>query len=47
MRLLIVEDEERLTEALAFILKKHNYVVDVAHDGDTGQSLAETQLMTL
>ncbi|MDP4127067.1 MAG: response regulator transcription factor [Bacillota bacterium] len=42
MRLLLIEDEERLAEALAYILKKQNYGVDMAHDGDIGQSLAES-----
>lgn len=36
MRLLIIEDEVHLAEALTQILKKHNYSVDVAHDGQTG-----------
>ena len=36
MRILIVEDEIRLSEALEQILKKENYTVDVAHDGETG-----------
>lgn len=42
MRILLVEDEEALAEALAYILKKHNYAVDMAYDGKTGQELAET-----
>ncbi|SDX54473.1 response regulator transcription factor [Paenibacillus sp. CF384] len=36
MRLLIVEDEVHLAEALTQILKKHHYAVDVAHDGREG-----------
>lgn len=36
MRILIVEDEVHLAEALAQILKKHHYSVDIAHDGLTG-----------
>jgi len=36
MRILIVEDEAHLAEALAQILKKHHYSVDIAHDGLTG-----------
>lgn len=47
MRLLLIEDEERLAEALAYILKKHNYGVDLAYDGETGQSMAETELYDL
>lgn len=36
MRILIVEDEEHLAEALTQILKKHNYSVDAVHDGLSG-----------
>ncbi|WP_337100624.1 response regulator transcription factor [Paenibacillus sp. YIM B09110] len=36
MRLLIVEDEVHLAEALSQILKKNNYSVDVVHDGESG-----------
>ncbi|WP_019535509.1 response regulator transcription factor [Paenibacillus ginsengihumi] len=36
MRILIVEDEARLADALAQILKKHHYSVDVAYDGIAG-----------
>lgn len=36
MRILIVEDEVNLAEALSQILKKHHYSVDVVHDGQTG-----------
>ena len=36
MKLLIVEDEIRLCEALAEILKKNKYVVDTVHDGEAG-----------
>lgn len=42
MRILLVEDEQRLADALVYILKKNNYLVDVAYDGLTGQDLAET-----
>lgn len=42
MRILLVEDEERLSEALSYILKKNRYAVDTALDGITGQDLAET-----
>lgn len=44
MRLLLVEDEQRLSEALAYILKKNKYLVDVAMDGETGQEMAETDI---
>lgn len=36
MRILIVEDEANLAEALSQILKKNHYSVDVAHDGEEG-----------
>lgn len=36
MRILIVEDELPLAEALAQILRKNNYTVDVANDGESG-----------
>jgi DNA-binding response OmpR family regulator len=42
MRLLLVEDEQRLSEALAYILKKNKYGVDTAFDGIIGQEMAET-----
>jgi len=42
MRILLIEDEERLSEALAYILKKNKYGVDTALDGITGQEMAET-----
>ncbi len=47
MRLLLVEDEERLSEALAYILRKNNYAVDTALDGTSGQYLAETGIYDL
>lgn len=42
MRILLVEDEIRLAEALEQILKKQGYIVDHAHDGAIGQDMAET-----
>lgn len=36
MRILVVEDELHLSEALTQILKKNNYTVDVVHDGQSG-----------
>ena len=36
MRILIVEDEVHLAEALVQILKKHHYSVDAVHDGREG-----------
>jgi DNA-binding response OmpR family regulator len=42
MRILLVEDEVRLSEALVYTLKKNNYIVDAVFDGITGQQMAET-----
>ena len=36
MRLLVVEDEQRLADTLADILQDHNYLVDVCYDGEAG-----------
>jgi two-component system response regulator ArlR len=36
MRLLVIEDELHLAEALTHILKKNNYTVDTVHDGEAG-----------
>lgn len=36
MRILVIEDEVRLCEALVQILKKHNYTVDSDTDGESG-----------
>lgn len=44
MRLLLVEDERRLSEALSYILKKNNYLVDTAYDGPSGQDMAESNI---
>lgn len=40
MRVLLVEDEVRLSEALVQILKRNNYAVDCVHDGKAGLHLA-------
>lgn len=42
MKLLLVEDEERVGEALSHILKKNGYVVDAATDGEQGLEMAAT-----
>jgi DNA-binding response OmpR family regulator len=47
MRLLLVEDEKRLSEALAYTLKKNKYIVDVAFDGETGEDMAMTGIYDL
>lgn len=44
MRVLIVEDDVRLAQALAHILKENGYGVDVVHDGVDGLSYAESGL---
>lgn len=41
MKLLLVEDDERVTEALVEYLSDQNYLVDVAHDGEEGWELAQ------
>jgi DNA-binding response OmpR family regulator len=41
MRLLLVEDNQRLSRALRLSLEESGYVVDTAADGEEGQELAE------
>ena len=36
MRILLVEDERRLSEAISHILEKQNYTVDTVYDGEDG-----------
>lgn len=36
MRILVIEDEQYLSDALAYILKKNNYLCDVSNDGISG-----------
>lgn len=43
MRILLVEDERRLASALQHLLREHQYIVDVAHDGESGFDLAQTE----
>ncbi|NIK77042.1 DNA-binding response OmpR family regulator [Paenibacillus castaneae] len=40
MRILLVEDEKYMAEALAQVLKKNNYTVDLALDGEYGLDCA-------
>jgi DNA-binding response OmpR family regulator len=42
MKLLLVEDEVKLTKALSQILRQNGYVVEVASDGETGLEMAAT-----
>lgn len=47
MRLLVVEDEKTLSEALAYMLKKAGYAVDICRDGQSGYEMAETGVYDL
>ena len=40
MRILLVEDEEYMAQAVAQVLGKNNYTVDLAHDGEYGLDCA-------
>lgn len=40
MRVLLVEDERHMAEAVAQVLKKNNYSVDLAYDGEYGLDCA-------
>lgn len=40
MRVLLVEDDKRLTNLIAQVLNEEGFTVDVAHDGDTGLEFA-------
>jgi len=42
MQILLVEDEQRLSQALSHILKKKGYAVDTTADGETGLDMATT-----
>ena len=42
-RILVVEDEKRLADALCYILEREEYFVDVAHDGKSALQLFECQ----
>lgn len=44
MRVLIVEDEIRLADALGQIMTEHKYAVDIVHDGDAGLDYARSGL---
>lgn len=44
MRLLLVEDEKRLADALSHILKKEGYLVETALNGKQGMDMATTGL---
>jgi len=40
MRVLLIEDDQRLTRLMARVLQEEHFSVDVAHDGDTGLEIA-------
>lgn len=43
MRILVVEDEHKIANALRQGLTQHSYAVDVCYDGDQGLSMATTE----
>lgn len=47
MRILIIEDEAKIAEAIAFRLKKEHYIVDINNDGETGLDNALTNIYDL
>jgi len=40
MRILLIEDEKYMAEAVVQVLRKNNYTVDLAHDGEYGLNCA-------
>jgi len=47
MRILIVEDEKKVARFIQQGLEEEHYAVDVAHDGERGAAMAETQAYDL
>lgn len=47
MRILIIEDEIKLAEAIAFRLKKEHYIVDISCDGENGLDNAMSNIYDL
>lgn len=43
MRILIIEDEHKIAQALKKALQQENYAVDVSFDGDDGYAMATTE----
>jgi two-component system, OmpR family, manganese sensing response regulator len=41
MRILLVDDEAEMADPLSLLLKREGYEIDVAYDGDCGQTLAQ------
>ncbi|MDP4094332.1 MAG: response regulator transcription factor [Bacillota bacterium] len=42
MRFLLIEDDQRLSDALQMLLQDYKYSVDTAFDGNSGQDMAES-----
>ena len=47
MKILLVEDDERIAQALAESLKDHQYLVDLASDGEMGWDYVEIYSRTV
>jgi DNA-binding response OmpR family regulator len=47
MRILVVEDDHKIANALKQGLERQSYAVDVAYDGDNGLSMANTETYDL
>ncbi len=47
MRILLVEDEKNLSNAIEFILKKNKYIVDCVYDGENGLDYALSNIYDL
>ena len=47
MKILLVDDERALTDAIAVILKQNKYSVDCAYDGEEGLDYALTDIYDL
>jgi DNA-binding response OmpR family regulator len=43
MRILIIEDEHKIAQALKKALVQENYAVDISYDGDDGYAMATTE----
>ena len=47
MKVLYVEDEKFMARAVAQVLKKNNYSIDLAHDGEIGLTMAVSGVYAL
>lgn len=47
MRILMIEDEKYLAEAIQYILKRNNYIVDLVFDGENGLDNSLTDIYDL